>query len=360
MFRTLSITNFRGFKQLKVDGMERINLFVGMNNVGKSALLESVFLLAAPMNAELSLRLSAFRGLDQFQASEIEDVWGWLFYGKDAKQQIALDLATENLKHRSLKMKITERKVTRTNQGKKKGPASVGRSRSLQTTSKSAVPMELLLDYKTETGASGEARAYFHEGGVAFEHGKLSSFPSSVFVTARIGYAPENAQRYSKLQESMKEDEIIPSLQLLEPRLTRLTLLATGFGSMLHGDIGIGRLVPLPMMGEGIGRLLTLLLAISEAKGGLVMIDEIDTGLHYSILSKVWSAVAKRAREAEVQVFATTHSWECLKAAHDSFSSSSIYDLRVHRLDRRDEEVKSTTYDMEMTEAALLSGLEMR
>ena len=158
----------------------------------------------------------------------------------------------------------------------------------------------------------------------------------------------------------MKEEEIIPSLQLLEPRLKRLTLLATGFGPMLHGDIGLGRLVPLPMMGEGIGRLLTLLLAITEAKGGLVMIDEIGTGLHFTILRDVWSAVSNRAREAEVQVFATTHSWECLKAAHDSFSSSSIYDLRVHRLDRRDGEVKSTTYDSEMTEAALLSGLEMR
>jgi AAA15 family ATPase/GTPase len=129
---------------------------------------------------------------------------------------------------------------------------------------------------------------------------------------------------------------------------------------MIFGDIGIGRLVPVPLMGEGMGRLLTILLAIAEAKGGLVMVDEIDTGFHYSILRDVWLAIARAARENDVQILATTHSWECVTAAHESFAASETYDLRIHRLDRIDESVTSVTYDRETAEVAVASGLEMR
>jgi hypothetical protein len=360
MFRSLSIRNFRGFKDLQVQGLNRVNLFLGNNNVGKSALLESVFLLAAPMNAELSLRLNAFRGIDEFHVTEVEELWGWLFYEKDVTRQIVFEFLTENLKHRSLKMRIAERKDSRVQKKGKAGPKAAKRFRWLQSTSKSTIPHELHLDYKTETGATGEARAFFQEGGVAFEHGKVASFPTSIFIPSRGAYAPENAERFSKVQEQMREEELLPALRLIEPRLKKLSLLATGIGNMLHGDIGIGRLVPLPLMGEGLGRLLTLLLAITESKDGVVMIDEIDTGFHYSILSAVWSAITKRAREVDAQIFATTHSWDCLKSAHESFSGSESYDFSLHRLDRDNDLVTSTTYDREMVATALAKGMELR
>jgi AAA15 family ATPase/GTPase len=113
-------------------------------------------------------------------------------------------------------------------------------------------------------------------------------------------------------------------------------------------------------MGEGIGRLLTLLLAIVSSENGVVMLDEIETGLHYSAMQGVWTALAQAARKANVQVFASTHSWECFKAAHDSFAESEQYDLRAHRVDRTDGTVSATTYDQEMIETALMHGLELR
>jgi AAA15 family ATPase/GTPase len=146
----------------------------------------------------------------------------------------------------------------------------------------------------------------------------------------------------------------------VEPRLKRLSILVTAAGPTIHGDIGIDRLLPLQMMGDGLGRLLTLLLSIISSEDGFVMVDEIESGLHFSVMAKVWSAIAQIAREKNVQVFATTHSWECLKAAHESFSQSGIYDFRLHRLDRVDDLVTSTTYDKDMIETALSSGMELR
>jgi AAA15 family ATPase/GTPase len=90
------------------------------------------------------------------------------------------------------------------------------------------------------------------------------------------------------------------------------------------------------------------------------MVDEIESGFHYSVVKDVWTAVGKLAREANVQVFAATHSWECLKAAHGAFSECKNYDFRLHRLDRMDGETTSSTYDGQMLSTALESGTELR
>ena len=89
-------------------------------------------------------------------------------------------------------------------------------------------------------------------------------------------------------------------LRLLEPRLRRLAVLVTGDIPVIHGDIGIGRMMPISMMGEGTGRLLSILLAMANAPGGTVLIDEIENGLHHSVLAPVWHALAQAARHAKV------------------------------------------------------------
>lgn len=51
----------------------------------------------------------------------------------------------------------------------------------------------------------------------------------------------------------------------------------------------------------------------------------IENGLHYSTMVEVWKAIAEAARRAETQIFATTHSWECIKAAHEAFTADDTY-----------------------------------
>ena len=122
----------------------------------------------------------------------------------------------------------------------------------------------------------------------------------------------------------------------------------------------MSRLVPVPLIGEGMRRLLSIVLAIANAPGGIVLIDEIENGLHYSVLPNVWKALADAARRNDVQVFAATHSWECLRAAHEVFSQEEPYDFRYYRLDREDGEVTCVAYDREMIETSLTMGMEAR
>ena len=96
------------------------------------------------------------------------------------------------------------------------------------------------------------------------------------------------------------------------------------------------------------------------AKDGTVLIDEFENGLHYSALVDAWKAVGAAARQSNVQVFATTHSWECVLAAHRAFAESDEDDFRLHRLERRDGEVVALTYDQEQLDTAIEFNFEVR
>jgi AAA15 family ATPase/GTPase len=113
-------------------------------------------------------------------------------------------------------------------------------------------------------------------------------------------------------------------------------------------------------MGDGMVRLASLVLAIWQARNGFVLVDEIENGLHHTILSKVWQAIRKTAQEFNTQIFATTHSLECIKAAHNTFIEYKNYNFRLHRLERTKKAIRSVTYTPETLEAAIETGLEVR
>ena len=73
------------------------------------------------------------------------------------------------------------------------------------------------------------------------------------------------------------------------------------------------RRLPLGSQGEGMRRMLALALSLARAQNGVLLIDEIDTGLHYSIMGDMWLLVAETARRYNIQVFATTHSFDCVR-----------------------------------------------
>ena len=160
--------------------------------------------------------------------------------------------------------------------------------------------------------------------------------------------------------EAGREEELLPSLQALDPRIRRLELLYRANKPMLYADIGNGQLVPLLYMGEGLGYVLSWQLAVMTAKDGTVLIDEFENGLHYGALVDAWKAVGAAARQSNVQVFATTHSWECVLAAHRAFAESDEDDFRLHRLERRDGEVVALTYDQEQLDTAIEFNFEVR
>jgi hypothetical protein len=366
MYRSFRIRSFRGFRELTVEPLERVNLIAGMNNVGKTSLLEALFLHMGPGNPDLTLRVQALRGIEQF-APAPRELWGWLFFSKHLNETIELTGRDEEGITRTLSIRLEEplQATSGTTVSARariaapsNGDALPARPAGLLTTAPST--RELLLEYHDSNGVAGTSRVVVTPEGIRAERAQLPPVPMGAFLSTRIRFPAEDAERFSDLERVGRQDEVIESLRILEPRLKRLSVLVTGGVPMIHGDIGIDELIPIPLMGEGTGRLLSLLLAINAVSPGYVLVDEIENGLHHSILVDAWRAIAKAARQANTQVFAATHSWECIRAAHEAFASSPSYDFRLHRLDRINGDIVAVTYEQETLATSVEMNLEVR
>jgi hypothetical protein len=354
MFRSFTIKNFRCFHDFTLDSLERVNLIAGQNNVGKTALLEGVFWHVGFNNPELGLRVNTWRGIRRFNPDP-EGVWGSLFNEYDIRSVIELMSTDAQANKNSLQVYLAEPVTVHL-------PGDRNSDQDTSATAAASQPVsELILNYLDQTGQQITSRALVTADGVQVEKSpKLAQSKSGIFLGTHERFFQEDADRFSKLEVVNRQDEVMAILRILEPRLTRLAILLLAGVPVVHGDVGIGRLLPIPIMGEGMTRLLSIALAIANTEHGVVLIDEVENGLHHSVMTKVWTAIAQAARAADVQIFATTHSWECICAAHEAFSRSETYDFRLHRLDRADDDIQAVTLDQEMLDTAIKAGLEVR
>ncbi len=344
MFKSFTVKNFRCFRDLTLAPLERVNLIAGINNVGKTALLEAILIHVSPNSPDLPLRVNIIRGIEQGDVN-VQDVWEGLFFDKRTNESVQLTSVDRNDVSRTLQIRLAEPEGA---------PVVIDESLLAEVKSN-----ELLLEYQDSSGQSGISRAFITLEGIKGK--RIQSAPVALRGTLLSTHRRLPVEeRFSQLDAAGRQNEVLEVLQLLEPRLQRLAVLVMGNKPVLYGDIGIGELLPLPLMGEGVVRLAAILLVIVTTPGGVVLIDEVENGLHYSVLNNVWKAIANAARRSETQVFATTHSWECIRAAHQAFEESEIYDFRLHRLERINDDIRTATYDQETLSTSVEMNLEVR
>ena len=184
---------------------------------------------------------------------------------------------------------------------------------------------------------------------------------AAVFLGGRTeSSAHEMASRLGKVVVAKRLDRVVHALQVLEPELRSLASVVEGDKTVVYADIGRDELVPLWLLGGGINHLAHIVLAILEEDGRVVLIDEIENGVHHSALPNVWRVIDRAAVAAGAQVFATTHSRECVAAAHQVFSETLDYGLSVRRLEPHNGRIDAVAYDRESLEASLDAGFEVR
>ncbi|NES64358.1 MAG: ATP-binding protein [Okeania sp. SIO2D1] len=361
MFKCITVQNFRCFEEITIDNIERVNLIGGINNVGKTALLEAIFLLKSLNALEIPFQLNFNRGVVQPQTFDVEEICEWLFYNKQVSKAIKIKIVDKNEEDSELILSLNKALSPRL------FPLSP-RANSRKTIKDLKLEFkkigQKILGFTTFLTLDQEERMRIEiQQDEEQEINEIELFPPSVFLSSRLRVSPkDDAEIFSQFEAINQQNEIIEILQIVEPRLKRLAVLVTGGIPMIHGDIGADYLIPVSLMGEGMGRLLSIILSIMNAKEGTVLIDEIENGIHYSVMEKVWQSIAVATRKSNTQLFATTHSYECICAAHQAFSNSELYDFRYFRLEREKETniIKSLTYDKDNIETSLELNLEMR
>jgi len=161
-----------------------------------------------------------------------------------------------------------------------------------------------------------------------------------------------------------RKKEVEGLLRKIEPRLESVEALQTGQGQsstpMIYADLGLSEMIPVTQLGQGFSRLLDIYSEIVAADARVLLIDEIENGLHYSILPVIWKGLFLAAKEFDVQIFATTHSWECIMAADAAARGGENYDLALIRLDRVAGDIKATVMDDKVLATAKELKWEMR
>jgi hypothetical protein len=356
MFTSLSIENFKGFKRLELDSLQRVNLIVGPNNSGKTALLEALFLLIGEANLLNVGRISGFRGVGRAQGdpNEVAD-WFWLhiFNRFQIDQAVMIGGTRSDGSHRQIRLHLARRASTPVVFDEQTTSNGQSATRGLSS-------YTLEIEFTSSAGEGRTARMIIDQQGSRQEPPPAEPVVPGYFQSSRGGSLEDDARIFSMLEVEREPTDVIDVLRILEPRLARVRTVAGAGGTLIYGDIGIGRMLPFALMGEGLVRLTSHLVRIATAPHGVFLVDEIEIGLHHSVLEKVWAAIAEAARRFDVQVFATTHSWECIQAAHRAFQESGTYDLGLFRLDRVEEDTRAVTFDAEMLGTAVEMNLEVR
>ena len=367
MFNSMTVRNFRGLKDISIRPLERVNLIGGRNDTGKTALLEALYLHCNPTDPAAVNALYELRGVTSPKLSEVGE---WVFFNADPRGDAEIRTEADDawsvsrllLLHSAAAVGKAELAAMR------KEVLSAFRPDYLEDR-KPWIFMTFKDSHGSQAAAVGAEVRGGGGGGLAITRELPGKTTPCLILSARGSVIWSEMERnavaenhlFSELELLGRQDEVRFPLRLLEPRLNDLSLLQFNDKTVLHAQLeGLQKRIPMNLMGDGVRRLLLIVLMIANAKGGAVLVDEIDNGLHYSVLRAIWRAIGEAARRMDVQVFATTHSWECIRTAHEAFVDGQRYDLRVHRLDRTNGTVSATTYDRQTLEASLTMGLEVR
>ena len=357
MYQKFFVKRFRCLQEVEVSSLGKLNLILGANNVGKTALLEAIWLHHGFHNPELGERIERFRGIPHAKGNEfLHD----LFLGFDPSKPIELVATLPDGSKKTLR--VTRHEIKAWPSGALGQPIPdldlEEPERVSETTTKSILS-EIHFECPEQNSF---ARAIVALDGVHYEHAGIKPASTAVFLAARRrGAAAELAERFGDVAVTKELRRLIGLLNLLEPRLEDLRMLHRGGLPLIYGDVGTTQLVPIALMGDGMSRLLEIALAFSAAKGGLLLVDEIENGLHYMVMPKVWRSIKQLAEAYDVQVFAATHSAECLQAAYEALQDESAGTFAVHRLERAEQDqIRAITLDIDSLGAALEMGGEVR
>jgi len=356
MLRDITIENYRLFEKFHMEGLTQINLLVGENNSGKSSLLEAIYLLVN-RNEPTAL----------FQVFDVRGEITPEIYKPDYRIRAGYQIAHIFRGH------------------------MLREDHKIKVYSQTQPSISLLISYLTDEEQQPKQLKIFDEDGdnlptkLVFSYDSVDhSFPVSEdglieqrlarrsfsgpkqnnrLVTSDYLDQREVARLWDQITLTPKEDRVLEALRILEPDIERISFTSqqSSKSGILLKIRGNDYPVPLGSMGDGMRRILVLAASLVNCENGVLLVDEIDTGLHHKALTQMWRLVVETAKRLNVQVFATTHSGDCLYSFHKALSELEESSLgSVFRLERKDDQIKYVSYTGDKLAVAIEHDIEVR
>lgn len=331
--RNLKINAFRQLQDLELKQMGHVNLFVGMNNSGKTTVLEAISLFCRPLDP-LEWISTARRREIKSSREPVLDAMRWLFPQNDAEAQddyysgeicVIGDGEFDNRQVHATFQGLLGDYDDETGNGVVVGAADYGENgtSSLPMSARRGAEIHLYTRFQTNDlfiqGGDSEKQMTFqvwedqrYISRIAPEEPLLSVATVSPFShrveqhqVAQLSDATLRREKFNAVEIAKLLDPQILDLEILSRQGIRPTLYVH------HAKTGF---TPLSALGDGVRRVLTIALSLASARQGVLLIDEIETAIHKDALAEVFRWLVDAAKHFNVQLFATTHSIEAIDA----------------------------------------------
>jgi predicted ATP-dependent endonuclease of OLD family len=357
MITSIQFENFRGFTDLSISPLKQINLITGANNTGKTGILEGLFLLFNsnqplwPIHALPGIFRSSLAGMpNQFNQDDYTTFWESLFHDRQTNIEPKITARSDRnssfyckLKFLNSGIQILEEEIRDEQKGQ------------LTTVVRPGVhpqpaqqPFTWNVNINGQVGGSGRPNPFAQE---------------FIILSTRLEHPTQDADLFNQvtLLEG-GEEKLLNLLQQVDPRLQKLRYAKAPRMSqaLVYAHFGMKNAISITQTGQGFSKLFSLFCRMLLSKAKIVFIDEIENGLYYETLPEIWKGIETLAKSENIQIFATTHSRECILAAHETMKMTPNYDFALHRLQRVKGKIESITHDKEMLEASVKTGLEVR
>lgn len=306
MIERLTVQNYRCFSEIEVSGLKRMNVIVGRNASGKTALLESLFMSAGAAAPMVSFQLRGFRQLGtQVQLSAERTaylgLWKDLFHWLDESKIVSIVATGTSGDSRVLRIFY-------------KGTVSQTLPFGDQVGDVSLIP-QIIFEWQRGTNPPIEIKPKFTGTGLQIEGASVDHFPIVMFGPHVADPPEDNAKRFSELSKAGRVQPVVDAMRAEFPFVESLSIeYQNNTPSVFASLIGRAEKLPVGLVSDGVNKLLSILLGIATFPGGTVLVDEFENGIYYDRLESFWRTVYAFARFNEVQLFVSTHSQECLHA----------------------------------------------
>ena len=377
MLDSFEISQFGAFKHLKMDRLAHVNLIVGKNNSGKTMLLEALRLYFADGRSDMIRTLLAGRDevpLNPSAFTRVDVSIDALYHGRhpDIRRGATICLGPLG----DLAKQLTMTLVWLQREEREGGDISY---RVVQNEDAEHDP-DVELGLVVKQGISSErvypARAVGRVARVVWSARRGSGH--AAFVPAGSLDAGEIGRLWDAITLRGGEDRVLKCLKLVTPierismvehpsRSTRLPIAITGPNR---------EPVSLRSMGDGVFRMFQIAIALESASTNPsrqlslfedisptsvpILLDEIENGIHYSVLPDLWRFIFAGARWNGVQVFATTHSWDCIQAFQRAAAEAQPDESLLIRLEPGEDETRAVTIDRDELAIVTRDDIEVR
>ncbi|CAD5969684.1 hypothetical protein PCC9214_03727 [Planktothrix tepida] len=305
MLEHIEIQNFRCFEDTKILGFKRVNLIGGKNNAGKTAFLEALLLHNFPRPKSIIELKKIRRESSEISKSRPERTWDNFFLDQSHQGQIKISGGdSENLK--TIELSISDTINSEDQQDIKKLIDFISQNESVTSLNIKVIQNQEKISESSVISSSN---------GIISVNGSdsidIPIIPSGLRMSNQ-----ELAEAYDKARLDEKDGEVLKLLQILDSSIQEVDSFLIGEPTLYLRSINKRRL-PISLYGDAIIRATTMILKLINNNHKILLIDEIENGIHYTNQREFWRTLFRLSQALDTQIFATTHSLEMIQAFGD-------------------------------------------